>query len=139
VKTWIALGAAAFFSLGSGLAAKADDTGITAHRGEIYETEKAGLATQGFLKIDNSETRTDTLTGANCPIADSTSIVGKNGKATHDLTIAAGESLLLSAAGPHILLQSTHFSIDPGGAVPCNLTFRNAGDILVYFYPIPGP
>jgi copper(I)-binding protein len=139
MRRWLALSAAALFSLISSLAARADDTGISAHHGKIYETEKAGLATQGFIEIENSAATPDTLTGVACPIAESTTIVGKNGAPISQLTLGPGEHLLLSPAGPHLLLQSTHFGIDPGGAVPCALTFQNAGEIQVYLYPIPAP
>jgi len=139
MRRFLPLSAAALLSLISTLAAQANGTGLTAHHGKIYETQNAGLATQGFLEIDNSETNSDTLTGVNCPIANATTLVDKNGAPISQLAVAAGGHLLLSAAGPHILLQSTHFSIAPGGAVPCTLTFKNAGEFQVYLYPIPAP
>lgn len=134
-----ACGIAALFSLASGLVAAADGTGITAHHGKVYETAKAGLMTQAFLEIDNTRGSADTLSSVDCPIADSTSIVSKTGAPLGPLAVAAGVRLLLSADGPHLLLQSTHFSIVPGGAIPCSLTFQNAGEIPVYLYPIPAP
>jgi copper(I)-binding protein len=112
---------------------------ISTRHGRIFETPRAGLETQGFIEIDNPRNSPDTLTGAACPIADRTSIVGPHGNAIDHLTVAAGKKLLLTAQGPHLLLQSPHFSIDPGGAVPCSLMFQNAGEISVYLYPISAP
>jgi copper(I)-binding protein len=123
------LGAIAFLFCGS-LAAQADTPGISAHHGRVYETAKAGLSTQAFLEIDNSSPLPDMLTGVACPVAGSSLI---------ELPVAAGQHLMLSPAGPHILLQATHFSIDHGGAIPCSLSFRGSGEILVYFYATLAP
>jgi copper(I)-binding protein len=132
------LGAIAFLFCGS-LAAQADTPGISAHHGRVYETAKAGLSTQAFLEIDNSSPLPDMLTGVACPVAGSSLIVGANGKPVSELPVAAGQHLMLSPAGPHILLQATHFSIDHGGAIPCSLSFRGSGEILVYFYATLAP
>ncbi len=133
------LTAAVVLGLMVSLAAQADDAGITAHHGKIYETREAGQTTQGFLEIDNSLATPDRLTGVNCPVAGSTIMVSKDGAPIRGLALAAGEHLLLSANGPHFLLQSTRFTIDTGGSIPCSLTFQNAGEIQIYLYPIPAP
>lgn len=131
--------AGALLAAGPGLAAPADMAGIVAQHGRVYETPKAGLSTQGFLELDNPAASPDLLTGAECPIAGATRIIGPNGAPVRELPIAAGQHLALSASGPHLLLQATHFSIDRDGAIPCSLTFRNAGEILVYLYAVPAP
>lgn len=119
--------------------AAAPPAGITAHHGKIYATEKAGVDTEGFIEIYNGANTADTLTGADCAIADTTSIVGSDGKTIDKLAIAPAQSFNLAANGPHLLLSATHFSIDEGGAIPCSLNFQNAGEILVYLYPVPAP
>ena len=91
---------AALLATGTGLAALADSPGIAAHHGKVVETAKAGLPTQGFMEIYNSATLPDTLTGAKCPIADSTNIVGQNGAPIEQLPVAAGAKLTLGAGGP---------------------------------------
>jgi copper(I)-binding protein len=126
--------------LGSGLAASADQPGgIVVRYGRIFETNQAGMQTQGFIEIQNSQPVADTLTAVECSIAGSTSLVGPRGAPVNSLSVAPGKILVLAANGPHILLQSTHFAIDQGGAIPCSLIFQNAGEISVYLYPIPAP
>jgi len=127
----------AILSLGASPAAPADSPGVSAHHGKVVETPAAGQATQGFLELDNSTPLPDILTGAKCPIAGTTSIIGQTGAPVPQLPVAAGAHLQLGPGGPHLLLQSIHFSVDRGGAVPCTLTFQNAGAILVYLYAIP--
>ncbi len=117
--------------------ARAD--GIIAHHGEIVETEKPGLPSQGFLEIDNSQNQPDMLIGATCPIAAAALLVGPSGTALPQLPVPAGSHILLRADGPHLLLRSPHFSIDAGSAVPCSLRFRHAGTIQIYLYAIPAP
>jgi copper(I)-binding protein len=113
--------------------------GIVAHHGKVFETEKAGLDTKGFIEIDNFSGSPDTLTNVACPIADATSIVSAGGQPISSLTVAPGQSLVMAANGPHLVLQSTHFSIDQGGAIPCSLTFQNAGVVSAYLYPETAP
>jgi copper(I)-binding protein len=139
MKWCIVLAWCAFLQLASALPTRADDAGINAHYGRIYETAKAGLNTQGFVEIDNAADVTETLTGIDCPVAESSRIVGPDGAPIRQLQVASGKQLSLTPQGPHILLQSTHFSIDEGGAIPCTLTFQNAGAILVYLYATPAP
>jgi copper(I)-binding protein len=112
---------------------------IIAHHGQVFETKKAGVATQGFLEIDNAAAVPDVLTGVTCPIAGTTRIVGGDGAAIAQLSVAAGQHLNLDRDGPHIVLLATHFAIEHGSAVPCSLTFQNAGEILIYLYATPGP
>jgi copper(I)-binding protein len=113
-------------------------TDVTAHHGTIYQTQDAGTATQGFLEIDNVGDA-DELTGVACPLADDTSLVDSHGDEIHNLTIPARQDIKLTADGPHILLQKTHFSVAYGGIVPCSLTFTNAGNVSVFLYAIPAP
>jgi hypothetical protein len=45
----------------------------------------------------------------------------------------------LTATGPHLILQSTHFVIGEGSAVPCSLTFQNQGQVGVMLFAEPAP
>jgi len=111
---------------------------ITAHHGAVYQTAKAGDPTEGFLEIDNTG-GPDSLLAASCPVADTTSIVGQDGNPLAALPIPAGKQVLLRAAGPHLLLQATHFSVQYGGIIPCSLTFRKAGTMSIFLYATKGP
>jgi copper(I)-binding protein len=113
--------------------------GMSADHGAVWQTAKIGATTQGFLQIHNSGTSPDVLTGWGCPVADTTTLVGSDGKALTSLTIPAGQSVSLAENGPHLLLQGTHFTVDYGSLVPCSLTFQNAGDISVYLNAVPAP
>jgi len=111
---------------------------IIAHHGTVYQTSKAGDPTEGFLEIDNTG-GPDTLMQASCPVADTTSIVGADGKALGALAIPAARDLLLRPNGPHLLLQATHFSVQYGGIIPCSLTFSKAGTMSIFLYAETGP
>jgi copper(I)-binding protein len=111
---------------------------IVAHHGSVYQTDKAGDPTQGFLEIDNSG-GPDSLENATCPIADTTTIVGPDGKPIGSLTIPANQNITLQPNGPHLLLQSTHFSVEYGGIIPCSLTFSKAGTMSIFLYAEPAP
>ena len=108
-----------------------DSGAIITHQGKIYETAQVGDATQGFLVIDNQGSAADTLTGLSCPIADTTSLVGSDGKPIKTVEVAPGKPAALAANGPHLALQSTHFQIFRGSVIPCTLTFQKAGQIQV--------
>ncbi len=112
---------------------------LVADHGVIYETNTAGDPTQGFLTIQNQGHTTDTLTALACPIADTTTLVGADGKPESNVGVAPGKPLTLSAKGPHLALKSTHLPIYPGSTIPCALTFRNAGPIQVMLYAMKAP
>jgi copper(I)-binding protein len=113
-------------------------TDVTAHHGSVYQTGNDGKVTQGFLEIDNSGSA-DELTGAICPIADNTNIVGPDGQPVSALSIPARQNVLLSPSGAHLMLQNLHFSVQYGGIIPCNLTFTGAGTVSVFLYATPAP
>ena len=107
-----------------------DSGAIATHQGKIYETAKVGDPTQGFLTIDN-QGAADTLTGLSCPIADTTKLVGADGKTIQKVDVAPGKPATLAVGGPHLALQGTHFQISRGSVIPCTLTFQKAGQIQV--------
>jgi len=94
--------------------------------------------TEGFLEIDNTGAA-DTLVAANCPIADTTQIIGPDGKPMTSVAIPALQNVTLTAKGPHLLLQGTHFSVQYGSIVPCSVTFTNAGTLSIFLYAMPKP
>jgi len=111
---------------------------ITAHHGTVFQTSKAGDPTDGFVDIQNTGAA-DTLNAVECPIADTTSLVDGNGKTLDSLPIPAGQTTVLAPNGAHLLLQSTHFSVQYGGMIPCSLSFANAGTVSVFLYATPAP
>jgi copper(I)-binding protein len=113
-------------------------TTINVHHGIAYQTDKAGDPTEGFLEVDNTGPA-DTLIAANCPIADTTQIIGPDGKALSSVAIPALQNVTLSAKGPHLLLQGTHFSVQYGSILPCSVTFTNAGTLSIFLYATPKP
>ncbi len=113
-------------------------TDVTAHHGTIYQTAKAGDATQGFIEITNTGAA-DTLTGADCPLADTTSLADAGGKTIKDVVIPAHATVTLAAGQSHIVLMATHFSVVYGAIVPCSLIFANAGTVSVFLYAVAAP
>jgi copper(I)-binding protein len=112
---------------------------VTANHGTIWEITKAGETTQGFFQIRNDANADDTLTSWSCAEADTTTLAGPDGKAIQSLDIPAGKTVTLAANGPHLILQSTHFVINEGSAVPCSLTFQNQGQVGVLLFAEPAP
>lgn len=113
-------------------------TDVTADNGLVLPAGKPGSATRGFLQIHNAGAD-DTLTGWSCPVAEVTLLAGADGKALTSLAIPAGQTVTLSAAGPHLVLENTHFAIGKGSVVPCALTFTAAGQIGVYLNSAGAP
>jgi len=113
-------------------------TDVTAHRGSVYQTDSDGKATQGFLEIDNTGAA-DELTGAVCPNADNTSLVGADGRTVSSLPIPARRNIVLAPGGVHLTLQNLHFPVQYGSIVPCSLTFAAAGTVSVFLYAKPAP
>ena len=113
--------------------------GVTLDHGSVWQTNKVGDSTQGFLEIHNAGDAVDVLTGWDCSIADSTLLVGADGKKLTSLAIPAGQTVTLTENGPHLLLQETHYTVDYGSVVPCAFTFQEAGDIGGYLNAAPAP
>jgi len=112
---------------------------ITADNGTVWQTSKTGDTTQGFLQIHNTGDTADMLTAWDCPIADTTTLAGGDGKPLQSLTIPPGQTVTLASGGPHLMLLNTHFTVEFGSLVPCALTFQNAGQIGVYLNAVPAP
>jgi len=134
----ILLSAGAMVAVISPAAAETPITTIVAHHGSVYQTDKAGDPTEGFLEVDNTGAA-DTLVAANCPIADTTQIIGPDGKPLTSVAIPALQNVTLTAKGIHLLLEGTHFSVQYGSIIPCSVTFRNAGTLSIFLYATPKP
>lgn len=113
-------------------------TDITVHHGSVYQTSKEGDPTEGFVQIVNTGAA-DKLTAANCPLADTTSLVDAHGKAIANLDIPAHATVTLGPNADHISLVSTHFAVVYGAVVPCSLSFAAAGNISVFLYATTAP
>jgi copper(I)-binding protein len=112
---------------------------ITTDHGLVTHTVKVGDNASGYIVIHNTGQLDDTLTGWDCTIAAHTQLVDASGKPLTSLAIPAGQTVTLSDKGPHLTLNNNYFVINYGGAVPCRLTFANAGDLGVYLYEPPLP
>lgn len=116
-----------------------DRGAIATNSGVIYMNKAAGDPTEGYFSIVNTGSETDTLTAVSCLVADTTALVDANGKPLPSLVVPAGQTVSLSAKGPHLALNATHFVIGKISTVPCTATFANAGDIQVFLYAAPPP
>jgi copper(I)-binding protein len=112
---------------------------LTLDHGTVWETQKDGENTQGFLQIHNTGDAPDTLTSADCTIADATTLVDASGKPLASLTIPAGQSVTLSSKGPHLLLLPARYKVQHNGILPCAFTFAQTGDLLGYLDVVPAP
>ena len=112
---------------------------IALDHGSVWQTQKDGQDTQGFVQIHNTGDTPDTLTGADCTIADATTLVDAGGKPLASLTIAAGQSVILSGSGPHLLLQNARYKVPANAVLPCAFTFAQTGDLIGYLNAVPPP
>jgi copper(I)-binding protein len=112
---------------------------VTLDHGSVWQTKKTGDTTQGFLEIHNTGSTADVLIGFDCSIADATLLVGADGRTLQSLAIPPGQVVTLAVNGPHLLLRSTHYTVDYGSVVPCSFTFQNAGDIGGYLNAVAAP
>src|ERR1700742_578795 len=92
--------------------------GLTVNHGAVWQTQKAGETTQGFLQIRNTGDAADVLTGWTCSIAHATALVGQDGKALEELEIPPGQTVTFAASGPHLILQQTRDAVVFGSVVP---------------------
>jgi copper(I)-binding protein len=129
------LGALVLASPGSALAG----IDLTVNQGTVWQTLKTGETTQGFLQIHNTGDSADVLTGWACSIANATSLVGQDGKALPELTIQPGQTVTFAVSGPHLILQQTRDAVVFGSVVPCDFTFKNAGEVAVYLNAVAAP
>lgn len=124
--------------LATPLSAWADAT-LTLDHGTTWTTDKDGQDTQGFVQIHNTGDAPDTLTGANCTIAGSTTLVDAKGNPLPSLDIPAGQTVTLSTTGPHLLITNARYRVEKDGILPCAFTFTSSGDLIGYLNAVPKP
>ncbi|MDR3505901.1 MAG: copper chaperone PCu(A)C [Acidocella sp.] len=112
---------------------------VTLDHGSVWQTKKVNVRSEGFIQIHNKGNAADVLTGADCSIAGSTQLVDAQGNVLDSLTIQAGQTVTLSADGPHLLLRHLSYTVDYGSILPCSFTFQEAGDLLGYLNATPAP
>jgi copper(I)-binding protein len=115
------------------------DAVLTLDHGTVWQTKKGGQDTQAFVEIHNSGDAPDTLTGANCTIAASTELVDASGNPLQSLAIPPGQTVTLSAAGPHLLIKGARYQILRNGILPCAFTFDDSGDLIGYLNAVAAP
>jgi copper(I)-binding protein len=115
----------------------AGPAGITIGQGWTNQTAKPHSLARGFFTIHNAGAAPDVLTSVTCPVARETMI--QNGQ-NHDvagIAVGAGQSIQLTPAGMHLVLNHTHFRFYSEADIPCNVVFRNAGTLMVYLHVEP--
>lgn len=112
---------------------------ITLNHGMVWRTKAPGVTTQGFLQIHNTGDTADTLTGANCTIAASTTLVDKNGKVLRGLEIPPGKTVTLSPDGPHLVIADVRYRVKKDGILPCAINFASSGTLVGYLNAISAP
>ena len=115
------------------------DSIITLDHGTVWQTITPGQNSQAVIEIHNTGDAPDTLTSANCTIADSTLLVDGNAQALSNISIAAGQTVTLSFTGSHLVLNNVHYPITKGGILPCAFDFSGEGLVLGYLSAIPRP
>ena len=115
------------------------DATLTLDHGSVWQTQKKGDDTQGFVQIHNTGDAADTLTAAKCTIADSTILVDAKGNPLQGLDIAPGQTVTLSSTGPHLLIKGARYRVEHDGILPCAFTFAISGELIGYLNAIPQP
>jgi copper(I)-binding protein len=108
------------------------DAVLTLDHGGTWTTTKDGEDTPGFIQIHNTGDAADTLSSVNCTIGASTTLVDASGNPLASLNIPAGQSVTLSANGPHLLIKAARYKIKKDGILPCAFTFAQSGELIGY-------
>jgi len=95
--------------------------------GAVWKTTPKATFTEGFLEIHNDGPTQDVLTAWNCPDADATTLLGKDGKPLTQLVIPAGQTVTLAPGGLYLALSGLHYGVERGTILPCSFTFQQAG------------
>jgi copper(I)-binding protein len=125
-----------FFALSSPALA---DVIIVLNHGTVWETGNAQLSTDGFIEIHNQGSTDDVLTGWDCPLAQSTTLLSSKGEPVTSLPIPAGKTVTLSPASLHLHLQTLSYPVPFGSVIPCSFTFQIAGSVGGYLNAEPAP
>ncbi|WP_298285764.1 copper chaperone PCu(A)C [Acidocella sp.] len=115
------------------------DVIISLDHGAVWETGQSLKATEGFIEIHNKGASPDVMTGWDCPLAKSTTLLNAQGEAVTSLAIPAGQTVTLSPASLHLSLQTLSYPVAYGSVIPCSFTFQTAGSVGGYLNAEPAP
>jgi copper(I)-binding protein len=115
------------------------DAILTLDHGTVWQTSKDGLDTEGFIQIHNTGDAPDTLTAVDCTIAASTALVDAGGAPLQSLAIPPGQTVILSAKGPHLILAGARYKIAHDGILPCAFSFTVSDDLVGYLNAVARP
>ena len=90
-----------------------------------------GVGASAYLAIEDRGPAPDRLLAAIIAGADHVSIEGDT--AGDGLVIAAGETLTMTADGPHLVLEGVHAAFRPGDRIEGTLQFERAGALPIHF------
>ncbi|WP_370693922.1 copper chaperone PCu(A)C [Methylobacterium sp. NEAU K] len=111
----------------------------------LRATPNGAKVAGGYVRITNTGTAPDTLTGAAVPFAKSSDIhsmsmeggVMKMAPVSDGLTIKPGETVELKPGGYHLMFEGLTGSPKAGETVSGTLSFRRAGAVPVTFSVAP--
>ncbi len=112
---------------------------IRLDHGSVWRTKVNQTAAKGFLEIHNEGSVPDVLTAWSCPDADSTVLIGKDGKALTRLVIPAHQTVMLAPGKIYLALSGLHFGIERGTILPCAFTFEQAGQVGGFLNAVKPP
>lgn len=115
----------------------AGPAGITVGHGWTRLTTAAGQTTPAYLTIRNGGRQPDTLVSATCPVAHRTVLLDATGKPEGAVAIRPGQTVRLSPAGQHLMLERNRFRFYAHAMIPCSVDFVNAGRMIVYLHVEP--
>lgn len=126
-------------------AAPAHQGAIKLERPWTRATPKGSTVAGGFVKIVNSSTTPDRLTGGTFAISKRVEVhemamidgVMKMRGLSQGLVIGAGQSVELKPGSYHMMLMELTGPIQPGDRVKGTLTFEKAGPVEVEFVAAP--
>ncbi|MBV9757449.1 MAG: copper chaperone PCu(A)C [Alphaproteobacteria bacterium] len=123
--------------LGLAAGAHGDPTGaIQVSKPWTRATAAPGSTAAVYATITNHGGTPDRLTGAACPVAQSTEIhqdTNENGimrmRPVDGIDIPPGHTLTLAPNGYHLMLVGTKQRLTRGSTITCTLQFRDAGPV----------
>lgn len=111
--------------------------GITINHGWTTATSNPGGIAHGFFTIHNAGPAPDVLTRVTCPVARKTVIQDARRHDVANLLIKTGQTIQLTPAGLHLVLEHLHFRFHPQADIPCSAVFRDAGTMIIYLHVEP--
>jgi copper(I)-binding protein len=101
-------------------------------------TAAPGATAAVYATITNRGSTPDRLTGASCPVAQSTEIhqdTNQNGimrmRPVAGIDVPPGQTVKLTPNGYHLMLVDTKQRLTHGGTIICTFEFRDAGAISI--------